>query len=237
MEQPAAGPSRSPDPIIRQPDNGSSDDMEEIPLAQTRKGKGRSRAKSKTSAVVGTDPAIDLTPVARSRRIPRTSTSIRHPTRKTTTAQSTSISKSRGKAKEVERDRTILVEESTDEDEPEFVGASIAKKLASKFTFQSNSGSKSTTSISSSSSSSSVVVVGIKSRPIVVEDDKPQPPPLPLLAPLERGRPPPVPAWLGRTAVLLQIPYCVVCRVRWKKENGAARWVSPGSLYYRHRRS
>ncbi|WVQ84009.1 hypothetical protein IAT38_006154 [Cryptococcus sp. DSM 104549] len=37
--------------------------------------------------------------------------------------------------------------------------------------------------------------------------------------------PEPVPAWLGKTAVLLQLQACAVCKVRWKgKESGAARW-------------
>ncbi|KAK8846749.1 hypothetical protein IAR55_005836 [Kwoniella newhampshirensis] len=49
-------------------------------------------------------------------------------------------------------------------------------------------------------------------------------PPLPLLPDLALG-PLPVPRWLGKTAVLLQLPCCAVCKVRFKKsDSGAARW-------------
>lgn len=229
MDQPEAGPSRSPGQPTRQLDNGSSDDIEEVPLSKLRAAKGKGRSKAKTRPVDDAVSDAQPQPVARSRRIPRTATT-RATIRSTTIARSTTKQKGKGKEKQVEKDEAVLVEESTDEDEPMFVGESIAKQLASKFTFQSNSTSKSNSSLSSSSSSS-IVVVGVKSRPIVVEDDKPQPPPLPLLPPLDPAKVPPVPAWLGRTAVLLQIPYCVVCRVRWKKENGAARWVTRSSLY------
>lgn len=229
MDPPEAGPSRTPGPTI-QLDNGSSDDIEEVPLSKTRTTKGKSRAKPKANPAAVAEDVSPAQPVARSRRIPRTATT-RAAARSTTVARSTANLNSKGKGKQVDKDETILVQESTDEDEPMFVGESIAKKLASKFTFQSTTTSKSNSSLSSSSSSS-VVVVGVKDRPIVVEDEKPQPPPLPLLAPLDPVKAPPVPAWLGRTAVLLQIPYCVVCRVRWKRENGAARWVSlpPGVI-------
>lgn len=37
----------------------------------------------------------------------------------------------------------------------------------------------------------------------------------------------PVPEWLGRTSVLLQLQACPVCKVRWKeRESGITRWVS-----------
>ncbi|WVQ97826.1 hypothetical protein IAU59_004941 [Kwoniella sp. CBS 9459] len=50
------------------------------------------------------------------------------------------------------------------------------------------------------------------------------PAPLPLLPDLAL-EPAPVPTWLGKTAVLLQLPACAVCKVRFKKtESGAARW-------------
>ncbi|WVF70068.1 hypothetical protein IAT40_004855 [Kwoniella sp. CBS 6097] len=49
-------------------------------------------------------------------------------------------------------------------------------------------------------------------------------PALPLLPDLSL-EPAPVPTWLGKTAVLLQLPACAVCKVRFKKtESGAARW-------------
>jgi hypothetical protein len=39
-----------------------------------------------------------------------------------------------------------------------------------------------------------------------------------------------VPDWLGKTAVLLQLKCCVVCKRQWKKsESGAARWVGLSS--------
>ncbi|WVR04436.1 hypothetical protein IAU60_001439 [Kwoniella sp. DSM 27419] len=47
---------------------------------------------------------------------------------------------------------------------------------------------------------------------------------LPLLPDLAL-EPAPVPPWLGKTAVLLQLPACVVCKVRFKKsDSGAGRW-------------
>jgi hypothetical protein len=123
-------------------------------------------------------------------------------TRKSTRAPSTVVAKSKGKGKAKEAaDDTILVGDSTDEedeDEPIFVG--IASKLAQKYTFK----SASSNSISSASSASSNGITPI---------------PPPVLAPT-------IPTWLGKSSVLLQIPNCVVCKIRWKKENGAARWVS-----------
>jgi hypothetical protein len=117
--------------------------------------------------------------------------------------------KGKGKGKEVD---IVLVDESTDEDEPVFVG--VASKLAKKYNFKSAS--------SISSTSTGIVVV-----PDAQEIDKPKPPPLVLHPPLSpQGKAPSIPAWLGKSSILLQIPYCVVCKLRWKKENGAARWVS-----------
>ncbi|WRT65015.1 uncharacterized protein IL334_001956 [Kwoniella shivajii] len=49
-------------------------------------------------------------------------------------------------------------------------------------------------------------------------------PALPLLPDLAL-EPLPVPAWLGKTAILLQLNCCAVCKVRFKKtDSGAARW-------------
>lgn len=46
--------------------------------------------------------------------------------------------------------------------------------------------------------------------------------------------PDPVPKWLGRTSVLLQLQACPICKVRWKgKESGIARWVSEFSCLKR----
>lgn len=108
----------------------------------------------------------------------------------------------------------MLVDESTDEDEPVFVG--VANQLAKKYNFNSAS--------SISSTSTGIIVVHDTAQ---TEIDKPKPPPLILHPPLSpQGKPPTIPAWLGKSSILLQIPYCVVCKLRWKKENGAARWVS-----------
>jgi hypothetical protein len=118
--------------------------------------------------------------------------------------------KSKGKEKEVD---VVLVDDSTDEDEPVFVG--VATKLAKKYNFK---------SASSISSTSTGIIVVPDTGP---EIDKPKPPPLILHPPLSpQGKAPSIPAWLGKSSILLQIPYCVVCKLRWKKENGAARWVS-----------
>ncbi|OCF37572.1 hypothetical protein I316_00698 [Kwoniella heveanensis BCC8398] len=55
-------------------------------------------------------------------------------------------------------------------------------------------------------------------------DSAPPLAPLPLLPDLAL-EPAPVPSWLGKTAVLLQLPACAVCKVRFKKsDSGAARW-------------
>jgi hypothetical protein len=123
--------------------------------------------------------------------------------------------KAKGKGKEKEKEKevdVVLVEDSTDEDEPVFVG--VASKLAKKYNFK---------SASFISSTSTGIVVVPDTGP---EIDKPKPPPLILHPPLSpQGKPPTIPAWLGKSSILLQIPYCVVCKLRWKKENGAARWV------------
>jgi len=120
--------------------------------------------------------------------------------------------KGRGKGKEKEVD-VVLVDDSTDEDEPVFVG--VASKLAKKYNFK---------SASSISSTSTGIIVVPDTGP---EIDKPTPRPLILHPPLSpQGKAPSIPAWLGKSSILLQIPYCVVCKLRWKKENGAARWVS-----------
>jgi hypothetical protein len=116
--------------------------------------------------------------------------------------------KGKGKGRKVD---IVLVDESTDEDDPVFVG--VASKLAKKYNFKSAS--------SISSTSTGIVVVPD------TEIDKPKPPPLILHPPLSpQGKAPSIPGWLGKSSILLQIPYCVVCKLRWKKENGAARWVS-----------
>jgi hypothetical protein len=122
--------------------------------------------------------------------------------------------KTKGKGEEIE---TILVEDSTDEDEPIFVG--VASKLAEKYTLK---------SISSHSTTSSTGIIPIAQPDTGQVIEKPKPPPLILHPPLSPpGKAPSIPAWLGKSSILLQIPNCVVCKIRWqKKENGAARWVS-----------
>jgi hypothetical protein len=193
MDQPEAGPSRRSPPVLQR---SSSDDLK----------------------------IIEPTPASRRpQRIPRKaatrSTSITKP--KTTKKAAGSEKekekgkgKTKGKGKEIE---TILVEDSTDEDEPIFVG--VASKLAEKYTFK---------SISSASTTSSTGIIPISHPDTGQVIEKPKPPPLILHPPLSPpGKPPSIPAWLGKSSILLQIPNCVVCKIRWqKKENGAARWVS-----------
>jgi hypothetical protein len=117
------------------------------------------------------------------------------------------------------------VDDSTDEedeDDPVFVG--IASKLAKKYTFKSTSSN----SVSSASSGSSNGITAIPSLD-TGQEEKPKPKITPVVLhppPSPPGKAPAIPAWLGKSSVLLQIPYCVVCKIRWKKENGAARWVS-----------
>ena len=186
MDQPEAGPSRPSPPRLQ---HSSSDEPIVIePSAATR----------------------------RPQRIPRkASTRSTNPPKPRITKKSTSekaTGKGKGKGKEIE---TILVDESTDEDEPVFVG--VASKLAKKYTF------KSVSSISSTSTG----IVSVPAPDTGQESDKPKPAPLVLHPPLSpQGKPSAIPAWLGKSSILLQIPYCVVCKLRWKKENGAARWVS-----------
>lgn len=178
------------------------------------------------------DDIIEGPAASRSRRIARkaaTGSSIRA-SRLNSKTQGSDKGKQRVKRQDPEA--RILVEGSTDEDEDEDEPVFVGKSLARKYTFKSGSIVKSDTS----SSSSIVVTDEVKPRAKLKpkgkpkledqKDPKPQPPPLPLVTPVENVRAPPVPAWLGKTSILLQIPYCVVCKVRWKKENGAARWVS-----------
>ncbi len=108
----------------------------------------------------------------------------------------------RGKGKA----RAVL---EADDDEPIFVGSSLATRLADKYSFK-----------------SSFPSISPPDLPVPLKDTPP--PRLPLVAPRSPPKQPvPIPSWLGRTAVLLQLPDCVVCRKRWKKsDSGAARWVS-----------
>ena len=148
----------------------------------------------------------------RPQRIPRKVSGRVVPPVKPRAAKKTTLGKGKGKGKEKEVD-IVLVDDSTDEDEPVFVG--VASKLAKKYNFK---------SVSSISSTSTGIIVVPDTGP---EIDKPKPPPLVLHPPLSpQGKAPSIPAWLGKSSILLQIPYCVVCKLRWKKENGAARWVS-----------
>jgi len=160
-----------------------------------------------------------ITTSRRPQRIPRKVSSRSAPpvkpraSRKPASEKAKAKVKGKGKEKEKEVD-VVLVDESTDEDEPVFVG--VANQLAKKYNFKSAS--------SISSTSTGIIVVPDTGQ---IELDKPKPPPLVLHPPLSpQGKPPTIPAWLGKSSILLQIPYCVVCKLRWKKENGAARWVS-----------
>jgi hypothetical protein len=192
MDHPEAGPSRrTPVPL----QHNSSDELQIIEPTTTN---------------------------LRPRRIPRKpaerSSTIKavNPKARATARKISGSDKGKGKAKATGEIETILVEESTDEDEPVFVG--IASKLAKKYTFK---------SVSSGSSTSSSNSLPIPTPLDTGQDDKPKPAPLILHPPPSPpGKAPAIPAWLGKSSVLLQIPYCVVCKIRWKKENGAARWVS-----------
>jgi hypothetical protein len=210
MDQPEAGPSRPQRPALIH--LGSSDEVIEV---EATKAVPRPKRITRTKA-------------------PSTTTiSGTKKTRKSTRAPSTVVAKSKGKGKAKEAaDDTILVGDSTDEedeDEPIFVG--IASKLAQKYTFK----SASSNSISSASSASSNGITPIPppvlapTTPDTGQDDKPKlkiTPVVLLPPPSPPGKAPTIPTWLGKSSVLLQIPNCVVCKIRWKKENGAARWVS-----------
>lgn len=189
MDQPEAGPSRQTPPPLT---HSSSDDLQIIePTAASRRPQRIPRKAATRSASI----------------------TKAKPTKKAA-ALKKEKGKSKGKGKEVE---TILVEDSTDEDEPVFVG--VASKLAKKYSFKSTS---------SGSITSSTNVVPPPKLDTGQDNDKPKPPPLVLHPPLlPPGKAPSIPGWLGKSSVLLQIPECVVCKIKWrKKENGAARWVS-----------
>ena len=99
-----------------------------------------------------------------------------------------------------------------DDDEPIFVGSTDATRLAEKFGYRSKL---------------------VSSSPTILRPAKlPSLPPLQLVPPpIQPNEPIPVPSWLGKTAVLLQLLRCVVCRKSWKKsESGAARWVGHYAL-------
>jgi hypothetical protein len=189
MDQPEAGPSRTTPPPLQ---HSSSD--EPLIIESTVASRRPQRIPRKASARSSIPPKPKVA-------------------KKTTVEKGKGKPKGKGKGKEIE---TILIDESTDEDEPVFVG--VASKLAEKYTFKS-------TSSASITSSNGIVAIQTPDNG-QAESDKPKPAPLILHPPLSpQGKPPAIPAWLGKSSILLQIPYCVVCKLRWKKENGAARWV------------
>lgn len=141
-------------------------------------------------------------------------------------------------------------DDGEDDDMPVFVGQTVAKKLAERFIFRETSSAGSSTSSSESRKKRASPVkrntnkaesppkveggVSVTIRPRVKKKEEPDKDEvkLDLLPPRE---PDPVPLWLGKTAILLQLPDCPLCARRWKKnDNGAQRWVCCvlGSLYY-----
>ncbi|ORY26864.1 hypothetical protein BCR39DRAFT_560295 [Naematelia encephala] len=160
--------------------------------------KPRGRPTSAVKAMKATKPSITadvIAPEARSLSRPRSRKT------KSPSLDASPVVASKGKERAIDVD-------AYDEDEPVFLGQALAAKLADKYSFRSPSVGSST-SIAKNSKA-----------------ETPQPPPLPIAAPLSPPlEPVPVPPWLGKTAVLLQLPRCVVCKVRWKKnQSGAARW-------------
>lgn len=111
-----------------------------------------------------------------------------------------------------------------EEDDIVFVRENKARELASRFTFQPDAprsrrlGPTSSTTTAptpaasfASGSSSSSSLIATPFNPILATPREPLP----------------VPDWLPRTAILKELPKCVLCQREFKKsESGAARWVS-----------
>lgn len=211
MSSPGAGPSRPP----KKPHPDTSSDeivvIDSLPAGLSATNTPtRSRSKSQTPKAGGAARVAKVgKTVSRPTRAPRRqkSDTVEHSTK----TGLGSLSARKGKAKSEE----VLVEDTDEEeDSPVFVRESLATRLAEKYTFKSSSSSKSTTPSVKNGSPST----------------KPEVPPLVLVPPLSLTAPP-VPPWLGKTSILLQLPTCVVCKVRWKKsDSGAARWVGCRSL-------
>jgi hypothetical protein len=120
-------------------------------------------------------------------------------------------------------------DDNNDGDEPVFLHETIAKRLADKYTYRSSS--------SSSIGSSSLVDLSAPTSRARAKPKRSTPATATAMAtmrtkatlaqpPSPPREPVPVPDWLGKTAVLLQLKCCVICRKQWKKsDSGAARWV------------
>lgn len=137
-----------------------------------------------------------------------------------------------------------LVISDDDDDEPEFID-SVWEGLAEKYRFKEVSNSvaagklsrptKEVSRPSSKSSAKRKSDVSERSNAISAptvktrekSDNLCKQPGSHTLLPDLGLEPDPVPEWLGRTSVLLQLQVCPICKVRWKrKESGIARWVS-----------
>ncbi|OWT39675.1 hypothetical protein C362_02165 [Cryptococcus neoformans Bt1] len=137
---------------------------------------------------------------------------------------------------------TLVISDDDDDDEPEFVGP-VLGGLAEKYRFKevpnsvaAGKLSRPTKEVSPPSSKSSAK----RKSDVSVRSDAISAPTI-----KTRGKsdnlskqsgshtllydlglePEPVPEWLGRTSVLLQLQACPICKVKWKrKESGIARW-------------
>lgn len=135
-----------------------------------------------------------------------------------------------------------LVISDDDDDEPEFID-SVWEGLAEKYRFKEVSNSvaagklsrptKEVSRPSSKSSAKRKSDVSERSNAISAptvktrekSDNLCKQPGSHTLLPDLGLEPDPVPEWLGRTSVLLQLQVCPICKVRWKrKESGIARW-------------
>jgi hypothetical protein len=130
-------------------------------------------------------------------------------------------------------------DDNNDGDEPVFLHETIAKRLADKYTYRSSSsssiGSSSLVDLSAPTSrarakpkrstpATATAMATMRTKATASSTPRAS---LSLAQPPSPPREPvPVPDWLGKTAVLLQLKCCVICRKQWKKsDSGAARWV------------
>lgn len=116
--------------------------------------------------------------------------------------------------------------EMEEEDDIVFVRENKARELASRFAFQADAhprsrrlGATSSTVTTASTPAASFAASGSSSSSSLIST-----PFNPILA--TPREPLPVPEWLPRTAILKELPKCVLCQREFKKsESGAARWV------------
>ncbi|KIR40928.1 hypothetical protein I307_05308 [Cryptococcus deuterogattii 99/473] len=138
------------------------------------------------------------------------------------------------------RTKTFVV--SDDDDEPEFIGG-VLGGLAQKYRFKQVSHSAATGNLSQSTeemsrhssknsakrnsdiSERSEAISSPSAKTLGRSDNLPKQPGSHALLPDLGLEPEPIPEWLGRTSVLLQLHACPICKLGWKgKESGIARW-------------